>query len=474
MTMSRLSPYSSSRSLSSTIDWWLIACYLVLVIIGWVNIYASIYADDEASLFSWACRSGKQFVWILSSLGIATVLLFIVPPRVYEPVAPFLYGMTLLLLIAVIFLGASINGSHSWFKLGPISFQPAELSKITTSLLLASILSRNAFRMKGRAMWITFAIILVPMLTIVLEKETGTALVYVGFIFMLYREGLSGWFIGMVGLAILLFILTLTVSPFAGIIVLLAIISIIDAVINGKLLLWLPIGIPLIVGSFFVPEAWQLVVAASLAGVYTAYSIWRALRGVRQQFRWITLSAIVAGLLLVISTQFIFNNVLKEYQRDRIEILLGMKEDLSGAGYNVYESKIAIGSGGFWGKGFLNGTQTAYGFVPEQSTDFIFCTIGEQWGFFGCFWVIFLYCFLMIRIIRDSERSREAFTRIYGYCVAGIIFMHVFINIGMTLGLMPVIGIPLPFLSYGGSSMWGFTTMLFIFVALYRNEKKYF
>jgi len=472
--MSRLSPYSSSRSLSSTIDWWLIACYLVLVIIGWVNIYASIYADDEASLFSWACRSGKQFVWILSSLGIATVLLFIVPPRVYEPVAPFLYGMTLLLLIAVIFLGASINGSHSWFKLGPISFQPAELSKITTSLLLASILSRNAFRMKGRAMWITFAIILVPMLTIVLEKETGTALVYVGFIFMLYREGLSGWFIGMVGLAILLFILTLTVSPFAGIIVLLAIISIIDAVINGKLLLWLPIGIPLIVGSFFVPEAWQLVVAASLAGVYTAYSIWRALRGVRQQFRWITLSAIVAGLLLVISTQFIFNNVLKEYQRDRIEILLGMKEDLSGAGYNVYESKIAIGSGGFWGKGFLNGTQTAYGFVPEQSTDFIFCTIGEQWGFFGCFWVIFLYCFLMIRIIRDSERSREAFTRIYGYCVAGIIFMHVFINIGMTLGLMPVIGIPLPFLSYGGSSMWGFTTMLFIFVALYRNEKKYF
>jgi len=472
--MSRLSPYSSSRSLSSTIDWWLIACYLVLVIIGWVNIYASIYANDDASLFSWACKSGKQFVWILSGIAIATCLLFLIPPRVYEPVAPFLYGMTLLLLIAVIFVGVPVNGSNSWFKLGPISFQPAELSKITTSLLLATILSRHGFRMKGRAMWITFAIILIPMLTIILEKETGTALVYVGFIFMLYREGLSGWFIGMIGMTILLFILTLTVSPFAGIIVLLAIISIIDTVINGKFLLWLPIGIPLIVGSFFVPESWQIAVAASLAGVYAAYSIWRALRGVRQQFRWITLSAIVVGLLLVISTQFIFNNVLKEYQRDRIEILLGMKEDLSGAGYNVYESKIAIGSGGFWGKGFLNGTQTAYGFVPEQSTDFIFCTIGEQWGFFGCFWVIFLYCFLMIRIIRDSERSREAFTRIYGYCVAGIIFMHVFINIGMTLGLMPVIGIPLPFLSYGGSSMWGFTTMLFIFVALYRNEKKYF
>lgn len=472
--MNSISSYGSSRSFRSTVDWWLIASYVVLVFIGWINVYASIHADETTSLFAWSCRSGKQFVWIISGFAIAAAVMFLIPPRVYEPLAPFLYCVTLLLLVAVIFFGASINGSHSWFKLGPVSFQPAEISKTTTSLMLAVILSRNGFKLKGRDFWITLATILLPMLVIVLEKETGTALVYLGFIFMLYREGVSGWFIGIVGLAILLFILTLIISPYAGIIVLLAIISAFDAAVNGKLALWLPVGIPLIAGSFFVPATWQLPVAIVIACLYASYSLWRALRGVRQQFRWASLAVLLGGILMIFSTRFIFDNVLKEYQRDRIEIVLGMKEDLSGAGYNVYQSKIAIGSGGMWGKGFCNGTQTAYGFVPEQSTDFIFCTIGEQWGFFGCLCVIFIYCFLLVRIIRDSERSREAFTRIYGYCISGILFMHFFINIGMTLGLMPVIGIPLPFLSYGGSSMWGFTTMLFIFVALYRNEKKYF
>lgn len=469
-----MNSHSSSRSFESTVDWMLIASYLVLVLIGWINIFASIYSDDSVSLFDWSYRSGKQFVWILSSIGIAAALMFVIPPRIYEPITPFFYGLTLLLLIAVIFIGGEVNGSHSWFRFGPVSFQPAEVSKISTSLLLASILSRNGFRMRGKDAWISFAVILLPMLIIILEKETGTALVYVGYIFMLYREGLSGWLLGMVGLIIILFILTLVVSPYASVIVLLALIALIDSAIKTKILMWLMIAVPLIVGSFFIPEAWQIPFVAVACVIYALYSVWRALREARQQFRWKTLAVLLVGLMLIFSTKFIFENILRDYQRERIEILLGMKEDLSGAGYNVYQSKIAIGSGGFWGKGFLNGTQTPYGFVPEQSTDFIFCTIGEQWGFFGSLGVIVLYCFLLIRIIQDSEKSREAFTRIYGYCVASILFMHVFINIGMTLGLMPVIGIPLPFISYGGSSMWGFTTMLFIFVALYRNEKKYF
>jgi rod shape determining protein RodA len=219
-----------------------------------------------------------------------------------------------------------------------------------------------------------------------------------------------------------------------------------------------------------VNPLWVLIGCSLLALPFVAFQAFRQ----RNTFTHLSLISFLAGIALVFSANFLFNDVLQDHQRKRIEVLLGMKEDPSGVGYNVNQSKIAIGSGGFFGKGYLNGTQTTYGFVPEQSTDFIFCTVGEEWGFFGCSMVIFLYVFLMWRIIRDAERSREAFTRIYGYCVACCIFMHLFINIGMTIGLMPVIGIPLPFVSYGGSSMWGFTAMLFIFIALDRNERKYF
>ena len=472
------------RGLAKSLDWWLVACWVLLVIIGWANIYASIHSTEPESIFSWGCRSGKQFVWIMSSLGIAGMILFIIPPRVYEGLSLPIYAGVILLLIAVIFLGIEVKGSRSWFSFGPIRFQPAEISKIATSLMLATVMSQLGYKIgRIKDFLMTAAIILLPMMIIILQSETGSALVYVGFIFMLYREGLSGWLIFMVGVAILLFILTISVSPYVAALTLICIASLCISLYSGRFKWWLIIGIPLFVIFGFLPKVfsivafleginplWVLLGSTAVAIPFIAFQAFRE----RNMFTHLAIISTIGGLLLIFSADFLFNDVLQDHQRKRIEVLLGMKEDPSGVGYNVNQSKIAIGSGGMFGKGYLNGTQTTYGFVPEQSTDFIFCTVGEEWGFAGCAFVIFLYIFLIWRIIHDAERSREAFTRIYGYCVACCIFMHLFINIGMTIGLMPVIGIPLPFLSYGGSSMWGFTAMLFIFIVLYRNEKKYF
>ena len=472
------------RGFAKSIDWWLVACWVVLVVIGWANIYASIHSTEPESIFSWGCRSGKQFVWIMSSLGIAGLVMFIIPPRVYEGLSLPIYIGVLLLLIAVIFLGIEVKGSRSWFAFGPVRFQPAEISKIATSLMLATVMSQLGYRIgRFKDFIITAAIILLPMMIIVLQSETGSALVYVGFIFMLYREGLSGWLIFMVGMAILLFILTISVSPYVAALTLIGIVSFCVCLYSGRFKWWMIIGIPVIILLGFLPHIfritpfltevnplWALLGCTAITTPIVAFQAFRE----RNMFTHLAIISAIGGLLLIFSADFLFNDVLQDHQRKRIEVLLGMKEDPSGVGYNVNQSKIAIGSGGLFGKGYLNGTQTTYGFVPEQSTDFIFCTVGEEWGFVGCAFVILLYVFLIWRIIHDAERSREAFTRIYGYCVACCIFMHLFINIGMTIGLMPVIGIPLPFLSYGGSSMWGFTAMLFIFIALYRNEKKYF
>jgi len=473
-----------NRSLAKTVDWWLVACWVVLVLIGWANIYASIHSTDPSSIFDWGCRSGKQFVWIMTSVGIAGLILFVIPPRVYEGLSVPIYLFVLLLLVAVIFLGIEVKGSRSWFAFGPVRFQPAEISKISTSLLLAAVMSQLGYRIgRFKDFVITALIILIPMGIIVLQSETGSALVYVGFIFMLYREGLSGWLIFMVGMAILSFILTISVSPYVAVLTLAGVASLCICLYSGRFKWWLILCVPLLVLFAFVPKLfalvpwlaainplWVLLGVMLLSLPFVAFQAFRE----RNTFTHLAIVSLLAGLLLVFSADFLFNDVLQDHQRKRIEVLLGMKEDPSGVGYNVNQSKIAIGSGGFFGKGYLGGTQTTYGFVPEQSTDFIFCTIGEEWGFFGCTLVILLYVFLLWRIIHDAERSREAFTRIYGYCTACCIFMHLFINIGMTIGLMPVIGIPLPFLSYGGSSMWGFTAMLFIFIALDRNERKYF
>lgn len=472
--MFTVNPYHlEKRPLSQTLDWWIVGCYVFLVVFGLLNIYASVHGSTSSEIFDWTSRSGKQFVWILSSLGLAVLILFVIPPKIYETAAPILYLVTFILLVSVIFVGDDVKGSHSWFTFGPISFQPAEISKITTSLMLAAYMCRSMFRMKGKFFWNTAAIILLPMITIVAEKETGSALVYVGFIFALYREGFSGWLIAILGLLILLFILTISSSFFTGLFVLLILVTLFDS-FQSDLMPWWFAAVPVFVATAFIADDYRTYVVLAESILYLLWSVRMAFRNRRHSFRWVTSLIIVVGIAFIFSANFIFENVLKDYQKNRIEILLRMKDDLKGVGYNVHQSKIAIGSGGLTGKGFCQGTLTAYGFVPEQSTDFIFCTVGEEWGFLGCLAVIMVYCILLYRIVVDSERSREAFTRIYGYCLAGCLFMHLFINVGMTLGLMPVIGIPLPFMSYGGSSMWAFTIMLFIFVALNKNERKYF
>ncbi len=477
----------SDRGIKKSVDWALVVTYLLLILIGWVNIYASIHSDGPASIFDYNFRSGKQFVWILTALGLAALILFVVNAQLWESASIPLYLGVLCLLVAVIFLGVEVKGSRSWFEFGPIRFQPAEVSKITTSLLLATLMSQVNFRITRFKDFLLTALILgIPMVVILAESETGSALVYVGFIFVMYREGFSGWWIFCIGMAALLFILTLTASPYVSILVLAGVLLLCNGLESNKIgvAFWIFSGVllilcllPWIFGKFspesFVSKINPLYI---LVGICVAAVLYLMIVGYRSRHRFLSMSALglIAGMALVFSTEFIFNNILQDHQRKRIEVLLGMKEDPAGVGYNVNQSMIAIGSGGLHGKGFLGGTQTTFGFVPEQSTDFIFCTVGEEWGFLGCLVVISLYVFLISRIIMDAEKSREAFTRIYGYCVASCIFMHLFINIGMTIGLMPVIGIPLPLLSYGGSSLWAFTILIFIFIALYRQEKKYY
>ena len=453
----------TGRGLLETIDWKLVICYIILILIG-----------------------------IVTSLGLASLILFVLNPRIYESLSVPIYAFTIILLVAVIFLGVEVKGSRSWFSFGPISFQPAELSKIATSLMLATFMSQSGYRMSNMKDFLaTAAIILVPMAIIVAQSETGSALVYVGFVFMLYREGLSGWLLFMIGMAILLFILTLTVSSYASILVLAFVITLCNALYSDKVKQWMMTFLPALVILGALPFIYNRItgdnpdpesilakikpiyILGAAAAVALPYFAFRAFR-TGSSFRWLSIASFLIGIGLIFSVDFLFHEVLQDHQRKRIEVLLGLKDDPSGVGYNVNQSMIAIGSGGFIGKGFLKGTQTTYGFVPEQSTDFIFCTIGEEWGFVGAAAVIGLFIFLIWRIISDAEQSREAFTRIYGYCVASCLFMHLFINIGMTIGIMPVIGIPLPFISYGGSSLWAFTVMLFIFIALVRNERKYF
>lgn len=425
------------RKLWQTIDWRILCTYLILVVIGWIAIYAAGHsAEGDVSIFDLSTRAGKQILWSGISFVIGLVILFAIKPHLWEVLSTPFYLVVLLLLAATIFLGSTVNGSKSWIQLGPLSFQPCEISKITTSLLLAHCLRMNSMRPnKWRNAMTVFLVLGLPVLLILAEKETGTVLVYAGFIFVLYRETLSGWWISLLALLIVLFILAVRFPLWVAFVFLAIVVS----------------------GYYFF-------VRRHGARSYKA----------RRQLAWISVAVALVGSLAIVSTDFAFDHVLKPHQRQRIEVLLGMEEDLQGAGYNVNQSLIAIGSGGFSGKGFLQGTQTTYGFVPEQSTDFIFCTIGEEFGFVGCFILIALFVYLIWSIVSAAEQCRDPFNRIYGYCVAVCLFMHLIINVGMTIKLMPVIGIPLPFISYGGTSMLSFTVMLFIFLALVKQEKRYF
>ena len=459
------------------IDLPLVICYLLLVFIGWINIFASVYSEEHSSIFDMSQRYGMQFIWIMTAFVLAVSILFLLNPKIYSVLSPPIYLFVCVLLVAVIFLGKEVNGSNSWFRLGPVSFQPAEVSKISTSLFLAYIMSKYNFRLGRMRDAISVALaILVPLAIIVMEKETGSALVYCGFVFLLYREGLSGWFLIFGLMSILLFVVTLAVSPLAAFIIVFAAGTIINGIYTRKLWTHLAAALPVCAVMAllpylldrFLPDFTAVKVEYIALGIMTAATALTLIKfkGRRARHLKYLVTGIVCSIILVFSVEFIFNNILQPHQRSRIENLLGIKEDLMGAGYNVHQSKIAIGSGGFAGKGFLNGTQTKFDFVPEQSTDFIFCTVGEEWGFLGSVAVVAIYMFLITRLIILSERQKDRFTRIYGYCVACCFFMHFFINIGMTMGLVPVIGIPLPLLSYGGSSLWSFTVLLFIFIRL--------
>lgn len=412
------------QGIFKNIDWVLVALYLLLVTMGWLNIYASVYNDEHQSITDFSQKYGKQLIWIASSIGLAIICL-ILDGKFYAAFSPIIYAISIFSLILVLFLGTEISGSKSWFRIGDFGIQPAEFAKFATNLMLAKYLSNISIKMTDLKTKIMSGIIIfLPIVLILVENETGCALVFIAFVFTLYREGLSGNYLLLGFLAALIFILTL---------------------IFGKTILF------------------EIIAGLSLLIFFVAKK--------KRQNILIIVAATIVSLGAVYSVDYAFEH-LEPHQKKRINVFLGKEVDVKKAGYNVNQSLIAIGSGGLTGKGYLKGTQTKYDFVPEQSTDFIFCTVGEEWGFVGTSTVLLLLILLLIRIIFIAERQRSSFTRIYGYGVASIIFFHITVNVGMTIGLAPVIGIPLPFFSYGGSSLWSFTVLLFIFIKLdaYRLE----
>ena len=414
---------NKQRSPFFNVDWIVVITFLVLCIIGWFNIHAAVYNPEKPSIFDLETNYGKQLLFIISALILGLVILLL-DSKFFNTFSPVFYGITLLLLVLVLIVGRNVGGNQAWIPIGSFRLQPSEFAKFSTCLLLARYLSGINIKVQDlRTQAVCAIILLIPMGLIMLQPDTGSALVFGSLIFVLYRDGLSGYFLIIGDILIVLFVLSLLISK-----------------------LYLLLGL----------------VAICVLLIYN-YKKNRA-------FITTVVSGFIISVIFIFCVDFAYKNILQSHQRNRIDVLLGIVEDLKGEGYNVNQSKIALGSGGMWGRGYLQGTQTKYDFVPEQSTDFIFCTIGEEWGFAGSVVVIGLYLFLLLRIVNIAERQRSSFSRIYGYGVASIIFFHFFINIGMTIGLVPVIGIPLPFISYGGSSLWSFTILLFILLKLDSNR----
>ena len=474
---------SKNVSIKYALDWPTIILYVVLVCMGWISIYGASYDFDQTSVLDWDQRAGKQFVWIITAFVLGGLLLLI-DYKMYNFFAYFIYAIVVLLLILTIFVAPDIKGSHSWLVIGPISFQPAELAKMATALALSKFMSSYNYRIRNRKDLIPlFLFIMLPFACIILQKETGSALVFVAFTLMLYREGMNGIYLLLGVYAIILFIVVirLSASPIlvdqgsVGIVLAMGIILFIELFYayifarNKKDTLILISGIVGVIAISLIVNIWFKINFNYLAIFIALSSIiyWILIEFFKRHRKlWALIYISLGAIIFSYSSGYLFDNILQPHQQIRIKVLLNMEDDLMGAGYNVNQSKIAIGSGGFWGKGFLNGTQTKLKYVPEQDTDFIFCTVGEEHGFWGSTLVLFVYWLLLMRILRIAERQRESFNRIYAYCVASIFFFHLMINIGMVLGIMPVIGIPLPFFSYGGSSLWGFTILLFIMLRL--------
>lgn len=476
-------------SVFKAIDWVTIVIYMILVSFGAVSIYAASYDFDNASLFDFNESSGKQIVWIGLSLILGCIIM-LTDYRIYKTYAYPIYIVVLFVLFVTIFIAPDIKGSHSWLKLGPVSLQPAEFGKFATALALAKLFDSYNFTLNAKISnyFRALIIIFLPITLILLQSETGSALVYLSFIFVLYREGMSGLVLFSVLCAVTFFVVAvkftepLVLGIPAGEFTVFLLIMLTFAlmlllycrdIIIARNVIYGFVGSGIIVAVLDLMgidiNGYVYFIAMLLLGIaYTAVGMFRH----RITKFLITIGFAITSVLFLFSVNYVFNNVLQPHQQMRIKVALGIEENLQGAGYNVNQSKIAIGSGGVTGKGFLNGTQTKLKFVPEQHTDFIFCTIGEEEGFIGATMVLVLFLGLILRLIHIAERQRTAFERVYAYCVVSILIFHLGINVGMVIGLCPVIGIPLPFFSYGGSSLWGFTILLFILLRLDASRKE--
>ena len=456
------------------IDWVTLGIYLILILLGWMSIYSATYVEDqEFHLFNFSTRYSRQFIFILAALLIGLVIL-VVDSKFWAFFAYPIYGVMIFLLLLVLVVGDVINGAKSWIVFGPVSLQPSEFAKFGTILAMAKVLSRFNFKIHDLKSILLLAVIIgSPAVLIYAQHDIGSAIVYVALLLVLFREGLTPTFLILGALAVFLFFLTL-VFPLLGLISIISILAIIMVAIFQKNFWYFVLGLIIPAGFYFLVISglkafdidWPISRHILIAGFLTA--LVNALILYKKRLKHLYLIVLVwfGSLLFITSVDYVFNELLEPHQRSRINIVLGLEEDYLGQGYNLNQSKIAIGSGGLFGKGFLKGPQTRFDFVPEQSTDFIFCTVGEEWGFMGSVVLLGLFIGLFLRLIFLAERQRSAFSRIFGYGVVSILFFHFLVNIGMTVGVVPVIGIPLPFFSYGGSSLWGFSLLTFVFLRL--------
>jgi rod shape determining protein RodA len=459
------------------LDWTTVILWLAMMIMGWLNIYAAVFNEQHTSIFDMSQRYGKQLIFIIAALVLA-VLIMVTDNKLYFFFAWFFYGIFIFLLVLVLVLGKEINGAKAWFEFGPFSIQPSEFAKFATGLALASYLNSHRQSSDFRVMAPATAIIMAPVVLIALQPDMGSVITYFAFFTVLFREGMSIHVFISAILAVILFLLTLLLGNIpvalglvAVAVVVLLITSGFSLTLKALVVMILAGGISFLAGHYLlgIDMAGIIVMAVFVAGLGYVWFLYR----LKLKIPTIIYIYLLGGILYLFTVDYAFHHILQPHQQTRINIVLGREQDPFGEGYNLNQSLISIGSGGFAGKGYLNGTQTKFKFVPEQSTDFIFCTVGEEWGFIGSLVVIGLFVWFLLRLLVLAERQRTAFVRTYGYSVLAIFLVHFFINIGMTIGVMPVIGIPLPFFSYGGSSLWGFTILLFVFLRLDAGRTEY-
>jgi rod shape determining protein RodA len=412
-----------NQSVTNNIDWITILLYAVLVCLGWMTIYSASLPDESTSIFDLGQIYGKQILFIILSIPLIIVVLT-VDAKIYDKYAFVFYGFSILLLMGLFVFGSTIKGQTNWYSFGPFGFQPSEFAKIATALVLSKYLSDVQINLKNtNHQLIAFGIIGFPVLLIMMQPDAGSAMIFISLVLALNRDGLPGWYLWTGVIAIVLFLLALLIKP-------------------------------------------QFLIMFAAVGILVHFFLTR--RALRNPIIYILSFVAITGFIL--SVDYVYENVLEDHQKDRINVLFDKNVNQQAEGYNLNQSMIAIGSGGWFGKGYLEGTQTKGGFVPEQHTDYIFTTVGEEWGFTGAIVIIVLFVTLLLRIVIMAERQKSKFSRMYGYCVASILFMHFFVNITMLIKLFPTIGVPLPFFSYGGSSLWAFTILLFIFIKMDANK----